>query len=290
MKSLFALTIVAAALLQGTVSPQQAVDELLAADRAFSTAGRTKASVIDALTPMFAADVIIPQPGGKFAHGVEDVVTALKANADNTTAKAEWTPIRGGISADATQGFTFGYMTIHRPDGTTVLLKYMSYWVKTPGGWRVAVYKRSRRPDGAVSMDLMPASLPSALVAWKPAAVSAAEAEVVAAEKAFSDQSQTIGLGPAFAKYGAPDAVNMGPEAGYVVGNEKIGGGMGTATTSPVRWAADEKVIAASSGDLGISIGFIRRNAPLPDGSMPPPNAFFTIWRKVNGVWKYIAE
>jgi hypothetical protein len=89
-------------------TPQQAVDELIAADRAFSAAASGKANVIDALTPMFAADVIMPLPGGKFAHGVDEAVAFLKTNPDNTTAKAEWTRIRGGISADGTQGFTFG--------------------------------------------------------------------------------------------------------------------------------------------------------------------------------------
>ena len=136
---------------------------------------------------------------------------------------------------------------------------------------------------------MMPASLPSGLVAPKPSAAEAAKAEVAAAEKAFSDEAQKIGLGAAFVKYGAPDAVNMGPTAAYVVGNDKIGAGMGTELTSPVRWAADEKVIAASSGDLGISIGLIRPNTPAA-GAAAPGNSFFTIWRKVNGVWKYIAE
>jgi ketosteroid isomerase-like protein len=273
-------------------TPQQAVDELIAADRAFSAAASGKANVIDALTPMFAADVIMPLPGGKFAHGVDEAVAFLKTNPDNTTAKAEWTPIRGGISADGTQGFTFGYMTLRKPDGTAVPLKYMAYWVKSAAGWRAAVYKRSRRPEGAVSMELMPASLPAKLVSPKPSAVASAAAEVAAAEKAFSDESQTIGLGPAFAKFGAPDAVNMGGQPEYVVGNDKIAAAVGGPTPSapsPLHWAADEKVIAASSGDLGISIGVIHRNAPLPDGSNPT-NAFFTIWRKVNGVWKYVAE
>ncbi|TAK17752.1 MAG: hypothetical protein EPO35_02455 [Acidobacteria bacterium] len=288
----FFLVLLILALPQTAATPQQAVDELIAADRAFSAAAAGKANVIEALTPMFATDVIMPQPGGVFARGVDQAVIALKANADNTTAKVEWTPIRGGISADATQGFTFGYMTLRRPDGSTVPLKYMSYWVKTAQGWRVAAYKRSRRPEGAVSLDLMPASMPDRLVAPGPA-LAAGASELAAAEKAFSDESQKIGLGPAFVKFGAPDAVNMGPDAAFLVGNDKIGAFIGAGSpqpTSPVSWAADERVIVASTGDLGISIGFIRRNAPLADGSMPPPNAFFTIWRKVNGVWKYIAE
>lgn len=292
MKLFYVLMAAMATLPPQVATPQQAVDELLAADRAFSAAGASKGNVIDALTPMFTADVIMPEPGGKFGHGVDDAVAYLKTNPDNTTAKAAWTPIRGGISADGTQGFTFGFMTLTKPDGSTVPLKYMSYWVKTAGGWKVAVYKRSRRPNGDVSMSLMPASLPEKLVAPKPGAVAAAEAEVRAAEKAFSDESQTMGLGPAFAKFGAADAVNMGGEPEYTVGNDKIAafvGGASPTAPSPLRWAADEKVIAASSGDLGISIGIIHRNAPLPDGSNPA-NAFFTIWRKTNGVWKYVAE
>lgn len=277
-------------LLSQTSTPQQVADQLLAEDRAFAQLAASKANVIDALTPMFVDDVIMPMPGGKFAHSVGEVVAFLKTNPDNTTAKAEWTPIRAGISADATQGFTFGYMTLRKPDGTTIPLKYMAYWVKSGAGWRVQAYKRARRPEGAVSSDMMPASLPAAMVTPDRSRLAAAESSLAAAEKAFSDEAQKIGLGAAFTKYGAADAVNMGPEAGYVVGNAKIGAGMGPGTTSSVRWAADEKVIAASSGDLGISIGLIRRNAPLPDGTMPPPNAFFTIWRKVNGVWKYVAE
>jgi len=289
MKLLLICLLAIATPIQST--PQQAVDDLIAADRAFSAAAATKTNVIDALTPMFTSDVIMPLPGGKFAHGVDEAVAFLKTNPDNTTAKAEWSPIRGGISADGTQGFTFGYMTLRKPDGTAVPLKYMAYWVKSAAGWRAAVYKRSRRPEGAVSTELMPASLPAKLVSPKPDRASV-EAEVAAAEKSFSDESQTIGLGPAFAKFGAPDAVNMGGQPEYVVGNDKIAAAVGGPTPSapsPLHWAADEKVIAASSGDLGISIGIIHRNAPLPDGSNPT-NAFFTIWRKTNGVWRYIAE
>lgn len=113
--------------------------------------------------------------------------------ADSTTAKADWAPIRGGISADGTQGFTFGYMAIRRPDGTAVPLKYMSYWVKTAAGWRVAAYKRARRPEGAVSKDLMPASLPARILAAESDGLAGIHASLAAAEKSFSDNPQTIG-------------------------------------------------------------------------------------------------
>ena len=289
MKSVFVFLIAIAFPPQTPATPQSAVDELLAADRAFSAAAATKSNVIDALSPMFAADVIMPQPLGKFAHGVDEAVAYLKTNPDNATAKAEWAPIRGGISADGMQGFTFGFMTLRKPDGTTVPLKYMSYWVKSQSGWRVAAYKRSRRPEGPAPAGMMAPSLPAKLVPPAPAVLAEMQASLAAAEKAFSDESQQIGLGPAFVKYGAPDAVNMGPDAAYLVGNDKIGAFIGAnrpEPQSPVRWAADERVIVASTGDLGVSIGFIRQNAD----AAATPNAFFTIWRKTNGVWRYIAE
>lgn len=34
------------------------------------------------------------------------------------------------------------------------------------------------------------------------------------AEQAFSDEAQVIGLGPAFAKWGRPDAINLGGNEG----------------------------------------------------------------------------
>jgi ketosteroid isomerase-like protein len=271
-------------------TPQAAVDQLLAADRAFS-AESAKTTVVPGLTPMFAPGVIMPVPGGRFARGVAEVVDALKANADNVAGRVDWTPIRGGISADGLQGFTFGFMTLHKADGTTAPLKYMTYWVKGADGWRAAAYKRARRPDGEVSMSMMPPSLPSSLVA--PVAVTdAVRQSLVAAEQAFSDEAQTIGLGPAFAKFGLPDAVNFGGAANYVVGVDAIAKLVGAgqpAAGSPVSWSCETPIVA-SSGDLGVSIGFIRQNAKAADGSTPPPSAFFTIWRKVNGTWKYIAE
>lgn len=273
-------------------TPQQAVEGLLAADRAFSLES-AKTTVVPGLTPMFAADVMMPVPGGTFAKGIAAVTEALKANPDNVTGRVDWAPIRGGIAADGTQGFTFGFMTLHKADGTTAPLKYMTYWVKGADGWRAAAYKRARRPEGPASTQMMPPSLPLTLVKSAPV-TNAVKQGLMAAEKAFSDEAQKIGLGPAFAKFGLSDAVNFGgaSNASYVVGANAIAalvGGGQPAGGSTVSWSCETPIVA-SSGDLGVSIGFIRPNAPAPDGSTPPPSPFFTIWRKVNGAWKYIAE
>lgn len=274
-------------------APQTLVDQLLDADRAFARGGAGKTAVA-ALTPMFAPDVIAPGPGG-LARGLQAVTDALGANPANTTGTLEWAPIRGGISADGLHGFTFGYMTMRQPDGSTTPLKYLAYWVKRDGRWQVAGYKRRPRPAGDVDTTLLSASLPSRLESptSNTGLIASHRTGLIAAEQAFSDEAQRIGLGAAFAKHGLPDAMNMGgpQDAAFVIGNATIGANVGAGSptdSSPVFWSADEAYVA-TSGDLGVTFGYIRSHA-VEGQPARPAVPFFTVWRKVAGVWKYVAE
>jgi ketosteroid isomerase-like protein len=286
---------IATPVLVRAATPQSAVDELLAADRTFSAAS-SGTDLVSGLSAMFADDVVIPNPPGQFAAGKEAVVAMLRANPDNARSRTEWTPIRGGISADGEHGFTVGFMTLHRPDGATIALKYLAYWIKGPGGWRVAAYKRVRAAVGTPSLTVMAPALPAQMVApVTDAAVIARHREGLdQAERSFSDEAQQIGLGPAFAKFGSADAVNLagGSEPGLIVGAENIARLVAAgqpATGSNLRWAPD-KVIVASSGDLGVTIGMIHPNTPEP--GQPADFPFFTIWRRATPTasWRYIAE
>jgi ketosteroid isomerase-like protein len=277
-------------------SPQAAVDGLLAADRAFSAAS-AKTDVVAGLSAMFAETVVMPGADGQFANGRAAVVTALRGNPDNARSRIEWVPVRGGVSADGQHGFTLGAMTLRRPDTTNVAMKYLAYWVKEPAGWRVAAYKRVRAATGEAAIDQMPPALPDRLVA--PASDAAALTRFTdgldQAERAFSRDAQRIGIGAAFAQYGSADAVNLGrpTEPGFVVGSESIGRMVAAGSPaggSAVSWGPD-RVIVASSGDLGVTIGIIRLNTP-PAAGEPAAFPFFTVWRRpsVNAPWRYIAE
>lgn len=286
-------SVLLAAVFQANATPQASVDELLATDRSFSKAASGQ-TVLTSLLPMFADDVLLPL-GSAFVEGKIGAEEAFRQNPDNLTARVEWTPIRGGVSADGRHGFTFGYMTVKKADGTTVPMKYLAYWVRQKDGWRVMTYRRRPRPEGHVSMELMSPSLPARMV---PADLTAATIEqhresLAAAERAFSDEAQKIGLGAAFTRYGREDAINLGgpKEVGFVVGSAAIGRAVGEGTptnSSPVSWAADHKVVVATSGDLGVTFGFIRSN----EKKEQPPIAFFTIWRREtpSSPWRYIAE
>jgi ketosteroid isomerase-like protein len=275
-------------------TPQQVADELLAADRAFSAAS-AKTDLISGLSAMFAAEVAMPAPG-TIAYGSQKAIEALKSNPANTGAKVEWTPARVALSSDGTHGFTAGFMTLTRADGTVNPGKYLAYWEKQAAGWRVLVYKRTPAKSAAPAMTVSYV-LPKQITPAKhdAAAIEKHRESLADAERSFSRDAQTMGIGEAFKKYGSPEAINLGgPDTPtFLLGNEQIGNGVGgnaPPNTSPVNWGP-EKTIIAASGDFGVTIGYIVRNMPGPDGKIPPGQPFFTIWRKdAGGVWRYIAE
>ena len=271
-------------------NPRQAFTELLNADRAFSTQG-AELPIIESIPRMFAADVIVPAPGNRFAEGREQAIEAMRANADNLTGTATWNPIGGGISSDGQHGFTFGFMDVRRADGTTIPLKYLAYWIKQKDGWRVAAYRRRQRAAGSVTTPAMAPSLPERIVATTTPAPPDLVEGLKKVEKEFSDTAQRIGIGEAFAQFGHDTAVNMGPPTSteFIVGAQAIGRSVSAGSkpgTSPVFWSAD-RAIVSPAGDLGITFGMIRSN----DKPQDPGAPFFTIWRRTSsGTWRYIAE
>lgn len=284
-------------------APRKIADELLAADRAYSAAS-AKTDLVSGIAALLANDAVMLAPTG-VVYGAQQAVESLKSNPANAGAKTEWTPVRVGLSADGRHGFTAGFMTIHRADNTVVPLKYLAYWEKQAAGWKALAYKRSLVKSAPASIGEVTYLLPKQIVSSKrdAAAIDRDRASLADAERSFAAEAQKIGLGPAFKKYGSPDAINLGgPDRPmFVVGNEGIADSITdpqAPTSSPVNWSP-EKTIIASSGDFGVTIGYIVRNQPGADpstgsgqgGKTPPGNPFFTVWQKdASGAWKYIAE
>jgi ketosteroid isomerase-like protein len=277
----------------GPTAPRVAADELFATDVAFSEAS-AKTDAVTGLAAMFDYLIAMPIQGNRFAQGKDQAVEALRANVINARSRVTWTPVRVGVSADGQHGFTAGYMTLQMPDSAPVPLKYLAYWVRKPEGWRVRVYRRRRYAEPPPEVEVMQAALPPSLV--RPTTngdiIAMYRASLDREERAFSDSAQVIGLGPAFAMFGSADAINLGDfnVSTFIVGAEAIGRAIGAGAPppgSPVRWAPDT-VLVASSGDLGVTIGYLRPNAS-PDAA---PIPFFTIWRRVSlgDRWLYIAE
>ena len=278
-------------------APEALVKALISADRAFSDVGKLRGCGA-VLAEMFAPDVTIPAGPRGVLQGRDSVLALYAAGPGFATAKCSWTPMRGGISADGTQGFTFGAMTQANADGTAVPFRYLAYWVKGGSGWQVAVYKRLRAPVPVMPTTMRMAAIPPAYIAPRSDAATqrTIEESLAEAERTFSREAQTMGLGPAFAKHGSADAMNLGSQAdsNFTFGAEAIGRKIGdgdTTKTSPVTWGPD-RVIAASSGDLGVTIGMIYPKEPAADGSKAKGFPFFTVWRRAGPgqPWRYVAE
>lgn len=272
-----------------TRSPQTIADELLAADRAFSDSAA--GDLLDGLSRAFATDVRLLAPG-RWVHGRDSALAVLRGNPANVGARAAWTPVRAGISADGSHGFTVGYQTIQYSD-TTRYARYVAYWIRGTDGWRMAAYKRIPAPPPPTTPPLLDSSLPDSVVAANPSSdeLAAYRESLHAAEVAFSDDAGRRGIGMAFRAFGAPDAMNVGSPNDTVFrrGPEEIAQGVEVGTQGvALSWAPDE-VLVAPSGDLGLSMGMITINA---EGAPVRRVPFLTVWRRTSrdAPWRYVAE
>jgi hypothetical protein len=280
--SLVTLAIVACASVPARVtqSASDARGALLAADSSFGRAN-PQAPLIDKLSSAFS-DEIHFFAANQHVHGKDLSRKLLATNPANLTATIEWAPRSGGVSADGTNGYTFGFALQRSSDGKVLPMKYVAYWLKQRDGWHMLAFKRAPRPSGEAP--------PHAYIAETPVALngdSAATARsLAAAEKAFSDDAAVRGTQEAFRSRASRFAATMGGpnNVDFNHGPDEIAAGVGP-DTRDLDWSSDE-VVVAPRGDLGLSMGRIRvRSAPTN-----PPIVFFTIWRWENGRWAYLVE
>lgn len=287
-----ALLLVAAPARAKSHMPEAAVESLLKADRDFSARAEKAPDVVTGLAQMLDWEAVTPVPGDGFAVGRDAVIKALRKNPSFKEGHVHWQPVRGGISADGSQGFTYGFLSLTGGDPARRERKYLAYWIKRPEGWRVAAYRQSVREPGEASKALMAPSLPASAAEplADPAVTAAHQQSLAAAEKSFSDRAQVVGLRTAFREYGREDAMNMYSGAGFNVGLDAIAAGFKEGEPATIHWGT-ERSFVASSGDLGVSIGTILPNQPAADGSNKG-FPFFTIWRREgpDQPWRYIAE
>ena len=292
----FALLVLAAPAAAKPADPQAALDGLLAAERALSEAA-AKLQPAEGIASLLAKNgVLFTRPAP--VTGPAAAVAALKANPANKGNFVKWRSIRGGVSADGQQGFTLGYLTIDGGDPATANRRYLAYWVKGNDGWRVAVMKQLLQGANDEYAALQSPALPTRMATPDAAKVSAHQQSLSAAEKAFSDRAQVVGVVQSFQEFGRPDAVHIFGAKGFAIGLPAIKANQesqpGPALPAGIEWSAD-RAIVASSGDLGVTLGQIRQNVPIanpPPGAPAGPTPFFTIWRRddPSQPWKYIAE
>jgi ketosteroid isomerase-like protein len=270
-------------------SPKAALDELLATEHSLSEAA-AKLSPAEGIASLIADDGLLFTRQGPI-RGPASALANLAANPANKGNHASWHSLRGGVSADGLQGFTLGYLNVDGADPATAHRRYLAYWVKGQKGWRVAAMRQLLRPVGEADAPAQPAVLPERGLAADASKVAAYRTSLMAAEKAFSDRAQMVGLNQAFQENGRDDAIHIFGEKGLSIGLKAIGANFAQETgPATINWSADDAIVA-SSGDLGVTIGTIRPNGKPAEGQ-PAATPFFTIWvrESPDQPWRYIAE
>src|SRR5690242_20438833 len=158
-------------------------ESLFAADRAFSAAAARAATPADGIAAMFDADVVM-SGGPDLAIGRDAVLARFRAAPAWQSGNVSWRPVRGGVSADGTQGFTYGYLDVSAGNPAMRARKYLAYWVRRPEGWRVAAYRQIPLQPGGEPTPARPPLLPAFTATPAPTAVAGHLASLAAAEQA----------------------------------------------------------------------------------------------------------
>jgi ketosteroid isomerase-like protein len=288
------ITVCAAAPATGQ-SPADRRTELLA--QAADAATRAAAGdFVAALTGLFAPQGIYLSNTPELLRGPAGARTWIERDSLATRSRARWTVVRGDVSADGRDGYTYGYFDVIHPAGDTIYLKYQAYWRRSPAGrWEILAFSRGRRaagPDGPG----IPTELAAANTARHPgtnADTAAILREIEATEAAFSD-SVGVNVAAAFGGFAAPDAGKLEGGSSFVFGKAAITALFASpppGQLGPV-WRP-QAGSAAASGDLGFTLGpaWARQAGPVQTG--PPPNAgrYFTIWkRQRDGTWRFLVD
>lgn len=115
--------------------------------------------------------------------------------------------------------------------------------------------------------------------------------DIIAADKAFSALSAAKGSNAAFLAYLADDGrlYGTGSEAPIIGKQEAVkrfaAGGNGDPKTNVLSWVADHAEVSAD-GTLGYSDGHWTFTAPKARAT----GHYVTVWRKVGGAWKVVAD
>ena len=118
--------------------PEEARQELMEADLAFSDLSREK-GMNHAFISYCAKDGVLLRPRSMPVTGKEAVSELVLQNAD-TAFQLTWEPLDARVSSSGDMGFTYGVFTMQLKDGTASQQgTYVSVWVREEGQWKFAL-------------------------------------------------------------------------------------------------------------------------------------------------------
>jgi ketosteroid isomerase-like protein len=183
-------------------------------------------------------------------------------------------------------GYTYGYSEQVTPTGAVLPGKYHAFWSRQSNGtWKMEAFKRTPRTAGVVSLTPPPGfeTPGNTHRRYFPNTDAAAEQSALfTVDIAFSNDAQ-VNVADAFAKYAAPDGAQTGNAVvPWAFGPEAIR--QAWAGIPNTFYWTPEIGAAASSGDLGFTVGFVRSGNAII-------GKYFTIWQKqATGEWRFVVD
>lgn len=268
-------------------------DSLLASDMQRAATVRARGPVAG-LVQWFAPDVVYLRAGTPAVRGAEAARTLI-ADTAHVPGAVSWEPLGGDISADHRSGYTYGIAA--RVTGSTdsvALERYIAFWRRDAAGpWRIAAYaevgSRFRAENDNAESGLLDSSVDAAPPSGR--AASRGIASLIAADSAFSDLADRVGVGTAFAGTVAPQGIIFagseivaGPSAirSYYASRDAAAG---------LAWHPIFAEIAGSS-DLGFTVGQYIFTGRGPSGAaIQTFGKYLTVWqRQPDGTWKFTVD
>lgn len=267
-------------------------DSLLASDLGRTATVRARGAVAG-LAQWLEPDVVYLRSGTHAVRGLS-AVTSLLSDTTHVPGAVSWDPLGGDVSADHRSGYTYGVAARDAGQGEGVTLeRYIAFWRRDAGAtWRIAAYVEVGSPfraagdePGAVALDSAGEDLPRGRAAARGVAA------LISADSAFSDLSDRVGVGTAFASTVAPNGV-------IFAGSEIVTGPRAVhdyyASRDAATGLAWHPLFAeiAGSGDLGFTIGQYIFTGRGPSGAAVQSfGKYLTVWqRQADRSWKFVVD
>jgi ketosteroid isomerase-like protein len=274
-RSVLVIAIAWLCLVPAAAAASEALDSLVAAERAFAKMSFEQ-GVRDAFLAYLAGDGVIfrplPTSGRKAWESRGPVAVTLV-----------WEPVYAEVSAAGDLGYTTGPWELrpNDPQRPTGYGHFVSVWQKqADGAWRVAVdigitHAQPMRGLGNVDFVPGPAHVASKRRADLP--------DLIALDLAWAEEARTRGSVAAFARWAAPDVRfyrdHVVPVSGLRGGREMM-----RAVPGVTIWEPDAQKVARS-GDLGCTYGILERRGAA--GAAPDSSVYLHVWRRsTDGRWK----
>ena len=272
---------------------EEAHDALLRADLSRGDSV-TRLGAAEGISTVLATDVVYLRGGLPIMRGRNGARAIIAAEHLGGSTTIRWQPVRAETSRDGKAGYSYGY-TIYGTSAASApairVDRYIAFWRREAGGWRIAGYAETYGappatmavPDGVAS-----AVLPNVPMKKGTGALDA----IREADATFSATAKTIGTGQAFGQFAAERAQVFSAPGEFLTGpreiSESFGGGSGESSLAWYPVAGE----TSPAGDLGFTVGNAVFTGKRDDGQpIVRYSKYLTVWKKQrDGEWRYVVD